>query len=379
MGREVCRLCGGFLPQRPLLEYSDMPASAQGFLAREELDGDQGRALSVYQCPWCGLAQISGKPVPYYRQVIRASGVSEEMREFRREQFGEWVMRFGLEGKRVLEVGCGHGEYLEIMAEQPVAAYGMEYGKDAASFAKSRGYAVFRGYPDEWGGESPKEPFDGFFCLNFLEHSPDPGRFLRGIHGHLAESAAGLVEVPNFDMILRKKLFSEFISDHLLYFTADTLRRALESNGFEVLGITEIWHDYILSAVVRKRESLSMAPLVEQKGRIEEQLRQYAYPIRAKGGKLAVWGAGHQALAILAMTGIYEEVSCVIDSAPFKQGRYTPSTHLMVCAPQVLDSGEISDVLVIAGGFSDEVAGILRRDYPHVRGAILRDDGVKIC
>ena len=69
----------------------------------------------------------------------------------------------------------------------------------------------------------PEAPFEAFFTLNFLEHQPTPKNFLRGIWHNLVPQGIGLVEVPNFDMMLRQRLFSEFTTDHLLYFTADTL------------------------------------------------------------------------------------------------------------------------------------------------------------
>ena len=74
---------------------------------------------------------------------------------------------------------------------------------------------------------------------------------LRGIHRNLSENGVGLVEVPNFDMMLRERQFAEFMSDHLFYFTTETLTTALSINGFEVLACTEEWHRYVLSAVVR--------------------------------------------------------------------------------------------------------------------------------
>ena len=33
----------------------------------------------------------------------------------------------------------------------------------------------------------------------------------------------GIIEVPNFDMILKKKLYTEFIRDHIYYFTKEIL------------------------------------------------------------------------------------------------------------------------------------------------------------
>ena len=59
-------------------------------------------------------------------------------------------------------------------------------------------------------------------------------------------------------MMLRNNLFSEFIRDHLFYFTRDTLTFTLNFNGFDVIECKEIWHDYIISATVKKKQTLNL-------------------------------------------------------------------------------------------------------------------------
>ena len=89
------------------------------------------------------------------------------------------------------------------------------------------------------------------------------------------DSGLGVVEVPNFDMVLRNHLFSEFISDHLFYFTAETLRTTLTVNGFEVVECGERRDDYIISAVVRKRRRLDMTEFRGRQARVERELNEF--------------------------------------------------------------------------------------------------------
>jgi len=113
---------------------------------------------------------------------------------------------------------------------------------------------VLRGFLARPAQTLPVPAFDGFICLNFMEHWPKPVSSLRAIARNLVPGGLGLVEVPNFDMILKEGQYSEFISDHLSYFTLDTLGFTLRQAGFEVLDAHPVWHDYILSATVRKRQ-----------------------------------------------------------------------------------------------------------------------------
>ena len=211
----------------------------------------------------------------------------------------------------------------------------------------------------------------------FLEHMPDPKASLRAIHRQLAPGALGLIEVPNFDMMVRNRLFSEFISDHLLYFSQETFLATLQQNGFEVIQMEELRDHYVISALVRKRAPLNLSEFSGCQSAISGQLRNFISDFPA--GRVAVWGAGHQALAILSLSGIASSICYVVDSAPFKQGKFTPATHRPVVPPETLKSDQVDALIVMVGGYSDEVAAIVARDFgSKIKVAILRENGLEI-
>ncbi|MBF0180121.1 MAG: methyltransferase domain-containing protein [Magnetococcales bacterium] len=374
---ESCRVCGGMLYPEPLLCYDNMPGAAQFMPDAATLSSDHGEHLDVGQCVACGLIQLHGPPVHYWREVVRATAFSAEMREFRLRQFAEFATSHGLAGRKVLEVGCGRGEYLTLLRETGMAAWGVEHSETSVAHCRQAGLPVFQGSIDSPRQALPEAPFEGFFILSFLEHLPDPVATLRGIAANLTEGGVGLVEVPNFDMIVRNGLFSEFIRDHLFYFTSHTLTQLLCMAGFEVLECREVWHDYILSATVRKRARADLRHLLGFQERIHTEIHRYLD--RFPPHKVAIWGAGHQALAVISLLKLQERVACVIDSAPFKQGKFTPASHLPIRPPDFLDSEPMEAVLVMAASYSDEVAGILRDRYdPGLGVAILRDFGLEV-
>jgi len=374
----LCRCCGSRLPKKALLIYQNMPKAAQYFPERENLQQEKGIDLALYQCPMCGLVQLMEEPVPYYREVIRATSVSNEMKAFRLKQYGDFVRRFDLAGKKILEVGAGSGEYMEIMEHTGAEVYGLEYSNLSVHTAVRHGHKMIQGFLNTSEDKIEGMPFQAFYIMNFLEHIPVPDVFLQGIYHNLDEDAVGLIEVPNLNMILEKMLFSEVILDHLMYFTKNSLKILLEKNGFEVLECNEIWYRYILSAVVKKRKLIDITGFNHQKKVITEDVQNFIEEQRKKGNKVAAWGAGHQALAIFALAELADNIECVIDSAPFKQGKFTPATHIPVVSPEILKEGKIGAVLITAAGFSDEIAGIMKESYKKIEIGILRDYGVEV-
>ncbi len=380
MTSHSCRLCNASLPSRPLLELDGMPKAAQFLPSEDELHKDKGVDLNIFECAQCGLVQTSQEPVPYYKEVIRASAFSGEMAGFRQEQLKAWVEQHHLTGQRILEIGAGKGEYMQLLEQAGMKAYGTEFGSASVAACKQQGLRVWQVFPDGSGLRLPEilfDAFDAFASFNFMEHWPQPKSTLRDIAELLRPDALGLVEVPNFDMILKNNLFTEFISDHIYYFTAKTLRLMLETSGFEVIDIQSIWHDYILSATVRKRAFSNISAFQNKRLSIQQTLHQFADQYQEGG--VAVWGAGHQALATMALLNLGSKIRYVVDSAPFKQGKFTPTTHLPIVPPSELSHNPVSAVIVMAAGYSDEVVKIIQAGaYTDLSIAILRETQLEI-
>lgn len=354
-----------------------MPAVAQHLPHHPVTDGSDSRTLNIQQCPGCGLVQIPGDPVPYYREVIRATSVSVPMRRFRLRQFTGFVDRFGLSGKKILEPGCGRGEYLEIINQAGARGYGLEYSRHAVQDCRRRGLHVRQGFLDRADTVLDEAPFDAFMILNVFEHHPEPGTLLQAIGRNITDNGIGLVEVPNFEMILAQRLFSEFTADHLCYFTRDTLRTAVELNGFSVVDTRTIWNDYILSMTVKRRQPINADGFHRSWKNLCYAMDRFIASLSSD--RVAVWGAGHQALALISLLDLSDKIRYVVDSAPFKQNRFTPATHIPIVSPTRLDEDPVEGLIIMVAGFNDEVAGIVTREYPHIkRICLVRENHLEI-
>jgi hypothetical protein len=112
---------------------------------------------------------------------------------------------------------------------------------------------------------------------------------------------------------------------------------------------------------------------VQLKNEIEKYLSSF------KNKKVAIWGASHQALAILSLLNLSNKIEYVIDSAVFKQGKFTPVTHIPIVTPEKLNSDPVDAIIVMAAGYSDEVAKIIRQKFSkNISISILRDFGLEV-
>jgi len=370
-------VCNGSFFNEPLLILNNMPKAAQHLPDASMIENEVGVTLEVHQCSKCGLIQLNNEPVSYYKEVIRASAFSADMGAFRVKQFNNFVEKYNLKGKKVIEMGCGKGEYLQLMKGTGVDAYGIEFLDESVEFCNSQGLKVYKEYIDKTDTTIPSAPFDAFFIMNFFEHIPNINAAMAGLSKNLSDDSVGIIEVPNFDMMLRNKMFSEFIGDHLFYFTKDTLISTLNMNGFDVVECKEIWHDYIICAIVRKRKKTDLSSFHQQQKNIKEQINQYLaiYDLN----QVAIWGAGHQAFAVMSLSDLRGKIKYVVDDAPFKQGKYTPATHISIVSASTLLTNPPQAIIIMAGSYSEEIVKKIQNneELNNINISILKEHGLK--
>ena len=357
-----CIACGAPLWETPLLTLDNMPASAQHMPDAQGVKEDRGLTLDLCQCMGCGLVQFDCEPVDYYRDVIRAGGFSKTMVELRRYQYKHLIDSYHLEGKKFIEVGCGQGEFLKVLSEFPVEVHGIEHDPHLVELARAQGLDVTEGFTETEDTRFAGGLYDVFLSFNFLEHQPDPGTMLQAIYRNLEDDAMGLITVPSFEYIMDHNSYYELIRDHLAYYTFETLTPLLERNGFLVEECEVINRD-TLSVIVKKRPQMDTENLLECYVNLKREMESYMKYLDAWDKKVAVWGASHQGFTLAATTKLGEKARYIIDSAPFKQGKFAPASHLPIVGPDHFHEHPVDAIIITAPGYTDEIAASIRQKF----------------
>ncbi|HEX4341137.1 MAG TPA: class I SAM-dependent methyltransferase [Polyangiaceae bacterium] len=140
---------------------------------------------------------------------------------------------------RLLDVGCGLGHLLSGV-DPRWERHGIEISEYAAEKATEHG-VIFHG--DLTSANYPDRFFDAVTLYHVIEHMDDPERELREIRRVMKPGGWLIVGTPNFDSACARRFGDNFrlLHDvtHISLFSAESLRRLLEDNGFAV-----DWEDY---------------------------------------------------------------------------------------------------------------------------------------
>jgi SAM-dependent methyltransferase len=151
----------------------------------------------------------------------RYRGAPEELRE----RLAPYVALFE-DSSPVVDLGCGRGEFLELLKAKAISARGVEASAHAAAECRARGLDVSEGDLVDFLRGQPDASLGGVFAAQVAEHLPPPAlqALLREAHrvlrpgGLLAletvnpRSVVGLLEVFNRDLTHEKPLHPDTLS-----------------------------------------------------------------------------------------------------------------------------------------------------------------------
>lgn len=350
-----CPVCGGI--SSDMLDLSPSPISAQGFFEYPTdavLDN-----LWVSECVSCKHVFLDCTPVDYYRSVVRSTSVSQRMKGFRRlqaENLKDLIIPSLADSPKVFEIGAHKGENLDIFKEVGFDTFGCEFLTGSGE-PKSQSHCIWDTSIDgrQLSPELPAANFDAVISFNFLEHFKSPLSGLKKAFELLKPGGLGLIEVPNFDYISSTGLISEFIVDHLHYFSRKSLSRMFTEAGFGIYSIDSIWDNYILSAVIERPVDVQWENFVTGRSRLIAELIELTKYAANAQKKIYLWGCGHQSMFMLVHLGVEHCFDAIIDSSVSKIGKYPVGLRLEVHPPAYLKSKASAVILVCAGGFNSEI------------------------
>jgi O-antigen chain-terminating methyltransferase len=122
-------------------------------------------ASSTIAAPTRIAAAESPLEIDYARFADRFRGSEEYVRE-RQKFYLPWFSG----RSNVLDIGCGRGEFLELMRESGVQARGVDLDDESVALCRSKGLEARAADVFEFLAGEPDSSFDGIFAAQVIEH-----------------------------------------------------------------------------------------------------------------------------------------------------------------------------------------------------------------
>jgi ubiquinone/menaquinone biosynthesis C-methylase UbiE len=154
----------------------------------------------------------------------------------------EFLLAHMRPGDRVLDLGCGAGEFTRVAADAGTTVTGSDIAQAAISRARQRHPDLdFRPMPIDGALPFADNEFDLVWASEVIEHVTDTARWLSEVRRVLKPRGRLVVTTPNHGrarlLVAGIERYSEPLGDHLHLYTARSLRQLLGDFGFTVTAL----------------------------------------------------------------------------------------------------------------------------------------------
>lgn len=164
------------------------------------------------------------------------------------------LVKYRLDQKKVLDVGCSFGSYLVHFGPQSM---GLDINPEHLQFLKALGLRHTAVNIEDDTSLKPNQ-FEAIWSSNFLEHMVAPHFILLKFHKLLKKDGLIFIYCPtvSWKPFRRLPYFRDYLaSEHINFFTNDTLAMTIERAGFTVLEVNsafsyQVWLNQLLAPFV---------------------------------------------------------------------------------------------------------------------------------
>jgi len=235
--------------------------------SKKDKFGISTEEFNIVECKRCGLLYINPRPsieemnkfypeTYSWKETLEAdSSLAKLVRRLEKsyryhllkDEVSKVIKFTGKTSGRVLDIGCGTGDRLEVFRRKGFETFGVEPSDSADYGREYLKLNIIKG--DLFSANFPEQFFDIITLYNVLEHTHNPVDVCNGVYRVLKEDGFLIIQLPNKDClqykIFRKRWSACDVPRDLYYFNIPTMDLLCKKTKFQIKKVDHFmnwWH-----------------------------------------------------------------------------------------------------------------------------------------
>ena len=384
--RAFCRFCGSLL--RHTFVDLGMSPLCESYLSVDHLNRmEPFYPLHVYVCERCFLVQLEEyvNPQDIFTEYAYFSSYSDTWLQHAKAYTELMVERFNIgRHSQVIELASNDGYLLQYFVEREIPALGIEPAANVAEAAIKKGIPTLIDFFGEKLAHdlvAKGKRADLLIGNNVLAQVPDLNNFVKGMKILLHSHGIITMEFPHLLRLVEENQFDTIYHEHFSYFSFITVERIFGKYGLTLFDVEELpthggslriyaCHTEDTSKTVTRRSTELRSREVAEgfknleryfsfSQKVEETKRKLLeFLIQAKKEEKSIvgYGAPGKGNTLLNYCGIRTDfLDYTVDRNPYKQGKFTPGTHIPIYPPDRIKETRPDYLLILPWNFKEEI------------------------
>lgn len=362
-------------------------APANSYLTKAQLKQKEFKApLRAYFCHNCYLAQLLHivDRSYIYRHYDYFSSTSPMLVKHFDEYANEVFKRYPKQIKQlVVDIGSNDGVLLKPFKKLGAKVLGIDPAKNIAEIANRQGIETIADFfsSKKVPGLIKKYGKAGIITSNnTLAHTDALHDIFEGVKEFLDKNGIFVFEVQYLADLLAHNEFDNTYHEHICFHAIAPLSYLLKTHAMEIIDIihTDTHGGGIMVFATHTPSALRVSKTVGQylenekklglnklstykkfakrPPLVKKKLTKMLKDLKKKGKKITAYGASAKATTLLQYCGIGPDViDYITDSAPSKQGKFTPGTHIPIVKPEMLRQKTPDYIIITAWNYADNI------------------------
>jgi hypothetical protein len=377
---KLCPNCGS-IDHFVFYEIYDVPVNSVILLKsyQEAIQFPKGNIVLTF-CNTCSFVfnqVFDPQMLEYSSRYESTQSFSQIFNQFHRDLAKRLITRFNMYHKKIVEIGCGQGEFLALLCQMGSnQGIGFDPVVNETNTGQFQGISV-RLIKDFYSDKYDHIQSDFICCKMTLEHIQKTNNFIKMIRRTIGDNQDPIVffQIPDSERIFREIAFWDIYYEHCSYFNLQSLSHLFRRNGFKIIELEKGFDDQYLMITAKPSESndlnIDSILLEDNKKIIQNFINRFnqkinswkntVYSIHKEGKKIAIWGASSKAVAFLSTLGIREEIEFAVDINPNKHNTYLAGSGHRIVLPDSLVVDKPDVILVMNPIYAREIELTLDR------------------